>query len=76
MRWNIKLSDLETMNYFIIWTGVIAVFIYTPITVIGAGGTEFWSRILDHNVCFRLHRQYCQLSSFHSTSNSIERNIC
>ena len=37
MKWNIKLSDLETMNYFVIWTGVIAVFIYTPITVIGAG---------------------------------------
>jgi len=37
MRWNIKLSDLETMNYFVIWVGVIAVFIYTPITVIGAG---------------------------------------
>ena len=37
MRWNIKLSDLETMNYFVIWVGVIVVFIYTPITVIGAG---------------------------------------
>ena len=37
MRWNIKLSDLETMNYFVIWVGVIAVFIYTPIAVIGAG---------------------------------------
>ena len=37
MRWNVKLSDLETMNYFVIWVGVIAVFIYTPITVIGAG---------------------------------------
>jgi len=37
MRWNIKLSDLETMNYFVIWVGVITVFIYTPITVIGAG---------------------------------------
>jgi ABC-type multidrug transport system fused ATPase/permease subunit len=37
MRWNVKLSDLETINYFVIWVGVIAVFIYTPITVIGAG---------------------------------------
>ena len=37
MRWNIKLSDLEVMNYFVIWVGVIAVFIYTPIAVIGAG---------------------------------------
>ena len=37
MKWNIKLSDLETVNYFAIWLGVIAVFVYTPITVIGAG---------------------------------------
>lgn len=37
VKWNIKLSDLETVNYFVIWLGVIAVFIYTPITVINAG---------------------------------------
>ena len=76
MKWNIKLSDLETMNYFVIWAGVIAVFIYTPITVIGAESIELRSRILGHNVCFRLCWQYCQLPSFHSTSNSIKRDIC
>ena len=37
MRWNVALSDLETANYFIIWCGVIALFIYTPITVIEDG---------------------------------------
>ena len=37
MRWNIALSDLETANYFIIWCGVIALFIYTPMTVIEDG---------------------------------------
>lgn len=37
MRWNIALSDLETCNYFIIWSGVIALFIYTPLTIIGDG---------------------------------------
>jgi len=37
MRWNVTLSDLETSNYFIIWSGVIALFIYTPITVIDDG---------------------------------------
>ena len=26
MSWNIKLSDLETANYFVIWLGVIACF--------------------------------------------------
>ncbi len=31
MKWNIKLSDLETINYFVIWISVIALFIYTPI---------------------------------------------
>lgn len=37
VKWNIKLSDLETANYFVIWMGVIGLFIYTPITVIGSG---------------------------------------
>ena len=37
MRWNIALSDLETINYFIIWCGVIALFIYTPMIVIEEG---------------------------------------
>ena len=37
MRWNIALSDLETLNYFLVWAGVIALFIYTPIQVISDG---------------------------------------
>ena len=37
MKWNIKLSDLETTNYFIIWAGVIALVIFTPITVVQSG---------------------------------------
>jgi len=37
MKWNIKLSDLETVNYLAIWIGVIALFIYSPITVIESG---------------------------------------
>ncbi len=37
MTWNIKLSDLETVNYLLIWLGAIALFLYTPITVIAAG---------------------------------------
>lgn len=36
MKWNIKLSDLETSNYFFIWVGVIALFIYTPLTAINS----------------------------------------
>ena len=37
MKWNIKLSDLETVNFLVIWIGIIALFIYTPITVIESG---------------------------------------
>jgi ABC-type multidrug transport system fused ATPase/permease subunit len=32
-RWNIYLSDLETVNYAIIWLGVIALLVYTPLSV-------------------------------------------
>lgn len=41
MKWNIRLSDLETANYFVIWLGVIALFLYTPITVIESGVLEY-----------------------------------
>lgn len=37
MRWNIALSDLETINYFIVWFGVIMLLIYTPVQVVGEG---------------------------------------
>ncbi|MGB1255521.1 MAG: ABC transporter six-transmembrane domain-containing protein [Thiolinea sp.] len=41
MRWKVKLSDLETLNYFILWLGIIALFIYTPIAVIESGVTDY-----------------------------------
>ncbi len=37
MKWNIHLSDLETVNYAVIWTGIIAVLVYSPIAVIESG---------------------------------------
>ncbi len=37
MRWNIKLSDLETVNYFAIWLGIIGLLVYSPIAVIDSG---------------------------------------
>lgn len=37
MQWKIKLSDLETANYFILWLGIVALFVYTPVTVIESG---------------------------------------
>lgn len=33
MRWNIRLSDLETTNYALIWFGVIALLVYTPLSL-------------------------------------------
>ncbi|MEM9521267.1 MAG: ABC transporter six-transmembrane domain-containing protein [Actinomycetota bacterium] len=41
MRWNRQLSDLETLNYVVIWLGVIALLIYAPIEVIEPGETEY-----------------------------------
>ncbi len=41
MRWNIKLSDLETLNYFVIYIGVIALFIFTPFVVIESGVLKY-----------------------------------
>lgn len=41
MRWNRQLSDLETINYVIVWTGVIALLIYAPIEVVEPGVTEY-----------------------------------
>ncbi|GAA3938128.1 ABC transporter six-transmembrane domain-containing protein [Litoribacillus peritrichatus] len=41
MRWNIKLSDLETSNYLVIWLGVIALLVFTPITVIDDGVLQY-----------------------------------
>ena len=41
MHWNIKLSDLETVNYFVIWIGAIALFVYTPATVVNSGVVNY-----------------------------------
>ena len=41
MRWNRRLSDLETLNYVVIWLGVIALLLYAPIEVIEPGETEY-----------------------------------
>lgn len=41
MRWNIKLSDLETLNYAIIWLGIIGLLAYAPIAVVQSGVTNY-----------------------------------
>jgi len=37
MRWNIRLSDLETINFSIVWLFMIALLSYSIITVLGSG---------------------------------------
>ncbi|MEM7340281.1 MAG: ABC transporter six-transmembrane domain-containing protein [Actinomycetota bacterium] len=41
MRWNRRLSDLETGNYALVWLGIIALIVYTPIAVVTPGETEY-----------------------------------
>ena len=41
MRWNIKLSDLETVNYSVIWLGIIALLVFAPIAVIQGGVSNY-----------------------------------
>lgn len=41
MRWNIRLSDLETIHYFLIWLGAIALFIYTPLAAVQQQGINY-----------------------------------
>lgn len=37
MKWNIHLSDLETVNFVIIWFGIILLLVYSPVAVIESG---------------------------------------
>ncbi|MEM7117316.1 MAG: ABC transporter six-transmembrane domain-containing protein [Chloroflexota bacterium] len=41
MRWNIKLSDLETVNYAAIWLGIIGLLVYAPIAAVASGVSNF-----------------------------------
>ena len=41
MRWNIKLSNLETINYIVIWLGIISLLVYAPIVVVTGGITNY-----------------------------------
>jgi len=41
MRWNIKLSDLETANYAAIWLGIIGLLVYAPVAVINGGVANY-----------------------------------
>ncbi|MEE4237875.1 MAG: ABC transporter six-transmembrane domain-containing protein [Anderseniella sp.] len=37
MRWQIRLSDLDTATFAIVWSGVIALLLFTPISIVERG---------------------------------------
>ena len=41
MKWNIKLSDLESINFSIIWTAMIALLIYSIVAVVDSGIIQY-----------------------------------
>ena len=78
MKWNIKLSYLETINYFIIWISIIVLFVYTPIAVIEGGVSKYglifstFMYVFDYTdkiVAFPLHVQ--QLIRLQEISNRL-----
>ncbi len=36
MQWRIRLSDLETINFFIIWIAAVALIVFTPISAVNS----------------------------------------
>lgn len=41
MRWNIKLSDLETVNFSFVWIAMIPLILYSIISAVNGGATEY-----------------------------------
>ncbi|MCG8468329.1 MAG: ABC transporter six-transmembrane domain-containing protein [Gemmatimonadetes bacterium] len=41
MTWNRRLSDLETINYAVLFIGVIALLVYAPVAVVDSTQTEY-----------------------------------
>lgn len=40
MRWNIRLSDLETINYAVFWVGAVGLFLFAPYSAVSSGFLE------------------------------------
>ena len=41
MTWNIRLSDLETVNYLLVWLAIVALFVFTPMSAVNSGVTNY-----------------------------------
>ncbi len=41
MQWNVRLSDLETLNYAVFWIGAVALLLFTPYSAVSAGVLEY-----------------------------------
>lgn len=40
MQWNVRLSDLETINYAVFWVGAVGLFLFAPYSAVSAGFLE------------------------------------
>ena len=41
MAWNRRLSDLETFNYSVVYLGVVALVLYSPVAIVDGAKTEY-----------------------------------
>lgn len=41
MRWSVKLSDLETANYAVLFLGVVALLVLSPVALVDGPGAEY-----------------------------------
>ncbi len=41
MKWQVRLSDLDTINFTIVWFGIVALFVFTTIAVVDPGIIEY-----------------------------------
>lgn len=41
MHWNVRLFDLETLNYAVFWIGAVALFLFRPYSAVSAGVFEY-----------------------------------
>lgn len=46
MKWNIKLSDLETLNFAVLWLAIVALLLGTPVLVLGGSETPEMGTVL------------------------------
>lgn len=41
VQWNVRISDIETLNYAVFWIGAVALLLFTPYSAVSAGVLEY-----------------------------------